>query len=89
MFDARSDRADDRAFADRCKDDRHHFRFIVSPEDAGEMTDLKAFTRDLDAADGSAISARGSTGLPSITGTPTTLMSIFSYAAWMMPAPTW
>ena len=29
------------------KDDRHHFRFIVSPEDAGEMTDLKAFTRDL------------------------------------------
>ncbi len=47
MFDAGSDRADDFAFADRCKDDRHHFRFIVSPEDAGEMTDLKAFTRDL------------------------------------------
>jgi hypothetical protein len=47
MFDAGSDRADDGAFADRCKDDRHHFRFIVSPEDAGEMTDLKAFTRDL------------------------------------------
>jgi type IV secretory pathway VirD2 relaxase len=22
------------AFADRCQDDRHHFRFIVSPEDA-------------------------------------------------------
>jgi type IV secretory pathway VirD2 relaxase len=47
MFDAVSDRADDRAFAERCEDDRHHFRFIVSPEDAGEMTDLKAFTRDL------------------------------------------
>lgn len=47
MFDAGSDRSDDLAFADRCKDDRHHFRFIVSPEDAGEMTDLKAFTRDL------------------------------------------
>ena len=47
MFDAGSDRADDFAFADRCKDDRHHFRFIVSPEDAGEMTDLRAFTRDL------------------------------------------
>jgi type IV secretory pathway VirD2 relaxase len=47
MLDAGSDRADDLAFADRCKDDRHHFRFIVSPEDAGEMTDLKAFTRDL------------------------------------------
>ena len=47
MFDAASDRADDRAFAERCEEDRHHFRFIVSPEDAGEMTDLKAFTRDL------------------------------------------
>ncbi|MFG1382220.1 DUF3363 domain-containing protein [Xanthobacter sp. V3C-4] len=47
MFDAASDRADDLAFAERCEDDRHHFRFIVSPEDAGEMTDLKAFTRDL------------------------------------------
>ena len=35
MFDARSDAADERAFAERCEDDRHHFRFIVSPEDAG------------------------------------------------------
>jgi len=47
MFDAARDQADDRAFAERCRDDRHHFRFIVSPEDAGEMTDLRAFTRDL------------------------------------------
>jgi type IV secretory pathway VirD2 relaxase len=47
MFDADSDRADDIAFAERGKDDRHHFRFIISPEDAAEMTDLKAFTRDL------------------------------------------
>lgn len=47
MFDADSDRADDAAFAERGTDDRHHFRFIVSPEDAAEMTDLKAFTRDL------------------------------------------
>jgi len=47
MFDADTDRADDTAFAERCKNDRHHFRFIVSPEDAGDMTDLKAFTRDL------------------------------------------
>src|SRR3546814_5860086 len=47
MFDASSYRADDLAFADRSKDDRHHFLFIVSPEDAGEMTDLRAFTRDL------------------------------------------
>jgi type IV secretory pathway VirD2 relaxase len=47
MFDARSDLADERAFAERCADDRHHFRFIVSPEDAAEMTDLRAFTREL------------------------------------------
>jgi type IV secretory pathway VirD2 relaxase len=47
MFDGGSDTADDKAFAQRCKDDRHHFRFIVSPEDAAEMSDLKAFARDL------------------------------------------
>jgi len=47
LFDAGSDRADDAAFAARCVDDRHHFRLIVSPEDAAELTDLKAFTRDL------------------------------------------
>lgn len=47
MFDTTSDHADDGAFAERCRDDRHHFRFIVSPEDAGEMEDLRAFTRDL------------------------------------------
>ena len=47
MFDAENDRADDLGFADRCQDDRHHFRFIISPEDAGDMEDLRAFTRDL------------------------------------------
>jgi type IV secretory pathway VirD2 relaxase len=47
MFDAASDEADERAFAERCKDDRHHFRFIVSPEDAAEIGDLKTFTREL------------------------------------------
>ena len=47
MFDARSDAADVSAFAERCADDRHHFRFIVSPEDAPEMVDLRAFTREL------------------------------------------
>lgn len=47
MFDATGDHADEHAFAERCEEDRHHFRFIISPEDAGEMTDLKAFTRDL------------------------------------------
>jgi type IV secretory pathway VirD2 relaxase len=47
LFDAGSDQADGDAFAERCEDDRHHFRFIVSPEDAGQMADLKAFTREL------------------------------------------
>ncbi|MCC6827448.1 MAG: DUF3363 domain-containing protein [Caenibius sp.] len=47
MFDANGDGADDRAFADRCKDDRHHFRIIVSPEDAADLADLREYTRDL------------------------------------------
>lgn len=47
MFDAGSDQADGEAFAGRCEDDRHHFRFIVSPEDANEMADLRAFTREM------------------------------------------
>lgn len=47
MFDAASDTADERDFAERCEDDRHHFRFIISPEDAAKIGDLKTFTREL------------------------------------------
>ena len=47
LFDAELDDADGRQFAERSADERHHFRFIVSPEDATLMADLKAFTRDL------------------------------------------
>ncbi len=47
MFGPESDEMDARAFAERCEDDRHHFRFIVSPEDAVEMVDLKAHAREL------------------------------------------
>jgi type IV secretory pathway VirD2 relaxase len=47
MYDARSDVADEQAFAERCRDDRHHFRFIVSPEDAAELESLRTFTREL------------------------------------------
>jgi len=47
LFDAGADEADARAFAERCQGDRHHFRFIVSPDDAAELSDLRAFTRDL------------------------------------------
>jgi type IV secretory pathway VirD2 relaxase len=47
LFDAERDNADHRAFAERCESDRHHFRFIVSPEDAEHLSDLKSFTREL------------------------------------------
>ena len=47
MFDATSDAADEQAFAERTADDRHHFRFIISPEDAAELADLRTFTREL------------------------------------------
>jgi type IV secretory pathway VirD2 relaxase len=47
MFDAKSEDADTKAFAERCEDDRHHFRFTVSPENAAEMADLRTFTREL------------------------------------------
>ena len=47
MFDAASGDADARAFTERCEEDRHHFRFTVSPEDAGQLADLRAFTREL------------------------------------------
>jgi len=42
-----SDHADGDAFAERCADDRHQFRLIVSPEDAAQLDDLKAYTREL------------------------------------------
>lgn len=47
MFGPAEDDVDAKTFAERCEEDRHHFRFIVSPEDAVDMTDLKSFTRDL------------------------------------------
>jgi type IV secretory pathway VirD2 relaxase len=39
--------ADGEAFVERGREDRHQFRFIVAPEDATEMADLRGFTRDL------------------------------------------
>jgi type IV secretory pathway VirD2 relaxase len=47
MFDATSDDTDTKAFAERCEDDRHHFQFTISPEDAPKMADLRTFTREL------------------------------------------
>lgn len=47
LFGPDGDDADPKAFAERCRDDRHHFRFIISPDDAPDMADLRSFARDL------------------------------------------
>ena len=47
LFDQRSDGVEAADFARRCEDDRHHFRFIVSPEDGADLEDLRGFARDL------------------------------------------
>lgn len=46
-YSALGDEVDARAFVERSGEDRHQFRFIVAPEDAAELGDLKRFTRDL------------------------------------------
>jgi type IV secretory pathway VirD2 relaxase len=38
---------DSKSFLEEGKDDRHQFRIILSPEDAGELADLNSFTRDV------------------------------------------
>jgi len=47
LFDAMSEDANASDLVKSITDDRHHFRFIVSPEDAEQMRDLKGFTREL------------------------------------------
>ncbi|WP_363316892.1 DUF3363 domain-containing protein [Chelatococcus sp.] len=47
LYSATEDRADGDAFVERGKEDRHQFRFIVSPEEGADLTDLTAHTRDL------------------------------------------
>lgn len=46
-YSALANEADGKAFVERGRGDRHQFRFIVAPEDASEMADLRGFTRDL------------------------------------------
>ncbi|MFU4219463.1 DUF3363 domain-containing protein [Pseudomonas aeruginosa] len=46
-YGSQADEADLDAFKERAADDRHHFRFIVSPEDAAELDDLRTYTRHL------------------------------------------
>ncbi|MBL1240339.1 MAG: relaxase/mobilization nuclease and DUF3363 domain-containing protein [OCS116 cluster bacterium] len=47
IYDAEYDEVDGKSFLEDSRDDRHQFRFIVSPEDAIELEDLKEYTRDL------------------------------------------
>ena len=47
LYDAAHDEVDGEKFLEQSKTDRHQFRFIVSPEDAAELNDMKIFTRDL------------------------------------------
>jgi type IV secretory pathway VirD2 relaxase len=46
-YGAELDAVDTREFGSRCTEDRHQFRFIVSPEDGVEIADLREFTREL------------------------------------------
>ena len=46
-YGPQTDEADLDAFKERCADDRHHFRFILSPEDGAELNDLRTYTRHL------------------------------------------
>lgn len=46
-FGPATDSADLAAFEERGREDRHQFRFIVSPEDAEQLDDLRRYTRHL------------------------------------------
>ncbi len=46
-YGPQADDADLGAFRERCAGDRHHFRFIVAPEDGAELDDLRTYTRHL------------------------------------------
>ncbi|MDP2141391.1 MAG: relaxase/mobilization nuclease and DUF3363 domain-containing protein [Gammaproteobacteria bacterium] len=46
-YSTTSDHAGLSAFEERGREDRHQFRFIVSPEDAAELEGLRRYTRDL------------------------------------------
>lgn len=47
LFGSESDNVDAKALAEHAEEDRHHFRLIISPEDAVDLEDLKRFTREL------------------------------------------
>lgn len=47
LYSAERDVADGKTFLERCGEDRHQFRFIVSAEDGDQYPDLKPFVRRL------------------------------------------
>ena len=47
LYSATADRADGHAFLDLSEGDPRQFRLIVAAEDGAELSDLRAFTRDL------------------------------------------
>jgi hypothetical protein len=87
LFNAAGDEVEVRDFASRCEGDRHHFRFIVSPDDAGELGSLRSFTREL-MNQASRDLGTSSIGSQSIIGTPNTRMSTSSFAVAPMMAET-
>lgn len=47
LYGPDADAMDANTFSERGAGDRHQFRFIVAPEDGAELSDLRAFTREL------------------------------------------
>ncbi|MEM0986462.1 MAG: DUF3363 domain-containing protein [Pseudomonadota bacterium] len=47
FYDRETEGVEGREFLQRGREDRHHFRFIVSPEDGEQLGDLKPFVREL------------------------------------------
>ena len=47
FYDKEREEIDGQAWLEEARDDKHHFRFIVSPEDGHRLDDLKPFIREL------------------------------------------
>jgi len=46
LFDRENEGLDGKDFFELCKDDRHHFRMIISPENGSEIGDFRGYVRD-------------------------------------------
>ena len=47
LFNAQEDGLDGKGFLELCKDDRHHWRFIVSPENGHQIEDFQGYVRSV------------------------------------------